>query len=215
LQSVSIWYNRGMNRNYLLALIVLVGIVVIFSQQNRDTREAPNDIMRESHMEDFNLSISSPAFREGEAIPSVYTCDGENISPPLSISGVPKEAQSLVLIVDDPDIPEVVKKARLIDKFDHWVLFNIKAEIKEIEEDYKGDGVGGMNSTKDIGYVGPCPPTEHEPTEHRYVFQLYALDIELDLEEGSTESDVRTAMKGHILGKAELVGLYDRSKKND
>jgi Raf kinase inhibitor-like YbhB/YbcL family protein len=170
------------------------------------------DIIEEQTMEE--LTLNSSAFNEGETIPSRYTCDGEDISPPLSISNAPENTKSFVLIVDDPDIPEVVKKARLIEKFDHWIVFNIPAETIELEENYKGAGVRGMNTVQSLKYLGPCPPSEHEPTEHRYVFQLYALDTELELKEGSSESDVRNAMKGHMITKTELIGVYDRSKKD-
>lgn len=199
-----------MSNKYLLAGVVLVGIIAIFFYQNQDTALTQDDIIEEQDMEDFSLAISSSAFGEGEAIPSIYTCDGENINPPLSIKNVPANAKSLALIMDDPDIPEVVKKSRLIEKFDHWILFNLPPETTEIEENYTEAGVSGKNSAQSIGYVGACPPKEYEPTEHRYVFQLYALDTILELEEGATEGDVRNAMKGHILEKVELIGLYER-----
>ena len=157
------------------------------------------------------LTLTSVAFEHGSTIPTEYTCDGKEINPPLSISNIPKEAESLVLIVDDPDIPEPVKKARLIDKFDHLVLYNIPTEETEIASPYQGAGIFGRNSAGSLSYVGPCPPKEHEPTEHRYVFQVYALDTDIKLPEGATESDVRQAMKGHILAKAELIGLYERT----
>jgi Raf kinase inhibitor-like YbhB/YbcL family protein len=158
------------------------------------------------------LTLTSSAFDHGSTIPKEYTCDGEEVNPPLSIGNIPKEAKSLVLIVDDPDIPEPVKKARLIEKYDHWILYNLPPSVAEIESPYKGEALMGINSAGSQSYAGPCPPKDFEPTLHRYVFQLYALDEELELSEGASESEVRKAMKGHILAKAELIGIYDRTK---
>lgn len=157
------------------------------------------------------MTLTSSAFAPGDSIPSKYTCDGESINPPLRFGSIPKDAVSLALIVDDPDIPDVVKTSRGIDKFDHWVIFNLPATLEELPENFSGEGVVGANSAGDAAYTGPCPPPDYEPTQHRYVFQLYALDTELPLKEGATEQDVRNAMKGHILGKAELIGVYDRA----
>ena len=201
-----------MRYKYIIIGVILLGLIAIFFQQNTNIEKVPDDIIEENIMDDLNLT--STAFSEGESIPSVFTCDGENKNPPLSVEGVPEDAKSLVLIMDDPDIPEVFKKARLIEKFDHWVLFNLPIETKEIAENYK-EGTVGVNSAGSLGYTGPCPPTEYEPTEHRYVFQLYALDVTLELEEGAKESDVRSAMKGHILSNSELIVLYDRKTSNN
>lgn len=159
-----------------------------------------------------DMTLHSDAFEPNTTIPKRYTCDGENSNPPLQIHNVPENTKSLVLIVDDPDIPEAVKKARLIEKFDHWVVCNISPNTTEIPEEAEGFGVFGKNSAGENAYTGPCPPTEFEPTEHRYVFQVYALDIMLGLDSSAVETDVRNAMKGHIITKAELVGLYDRTK---
>ena len=186
-----------------IVLILIIG--TFFILQGEDDIIEPTDLMAE-------LRLTSSAFEADESIPSVYTCDGDNISPPLEISGVSADAQSLVLIMDDPDIPDVVKTSRGIEKFDHWVLFNLPTLTTGLARNYSGEGVHGVNSTGEAKYTGPCPPTEYEPTEHRYIFQLYELDTELDLTSGATEEEVRNAMKGHILQKAELIGLYDRSK---
>lgn len=159
-----------------------------------------------------DMTLLSLAFEPNTPIPKKYTCDGENTNPPLLIRNVPENTKSLVLIVDDPDIPGAVKKARLIEKFDHWVVFNIPPDTTEIPESAEGFGVFGKNSAGDNAYTGPCPPVEFEPTEHRYVFQVYALDVQLDLDANVVETDVRDAMKGHIITKAELIGLYDRTK---
>ena len=157
-------------------------------------------------IENMDFILSSPAFKEGETIPVKYTCDGENINPPLYIEGVPPEARSLALIVEDPDVPKAVRDSQM---FDHWLLFNISPTVTEIPE---GENLGilGANTAGNAAYTGPCPPPQFEPKEHRYVFQLYALDQELDVREGAGKEVIKTAMKGHIIAKAELVGKYSR-----
>ena len=185
-----------------IVFILIIGAFFIL-QGEGDIIESTN-IMAE-------LSLTSPAFGVGESIPTVYTCDGDNTSPPLEISGVSDNAKSLVLIMDDPDIPEVVKTSHGIEKFDHWVLFNLPTNTIALAPNYSGEGVLGVNSNGEAKYTGPCPPTEYEPTKHRYIFQLYELDTKLDLTPKATQEEVRNAMKGHILQKVELMGLYDRN----
>lgn len=151
------------------------------------------------------LTIQSSAFSNNNLIPSRYTCDDENINPDLILSGIPKECKSLVLIVDDPDIPTSVKEARGIEVFDHLVLFNIPPETQLIPE--KGlVGTLGKNSRGDNAYCGPCPPDK----EHRYFFKLYALNSILNLTEGATRSEVELAMKGSVIESTELIGRYER-----
>lgn len=156
------------------------------------------------------MKLTSSAFVHNQKIPSKYTCDGENINPPLIISNVPAAVQSLVLIMDDPDIPAEVKASRGISVFDHWVVFNIDPAITKISENDL-PGTAGANSRGENKYTGPCPPSQYEPKEHRYFFKLYALDQKLDLPEGSTKADVEKAMERHILAQAELIGRYERS----
>lgn len=158
------------------------------------------------------LRITSTRFEENALIPAVYTCDGENISPALSISGVPESAESLVLIMDDPDIPEVAKRAIGADVFDHWVVFNMPppqaGERIEIPDGAIPPGVQGSNTRATASYTGPCPPDR----EHRYFFKLFALDQMLAISEGATRTGVEQAMEGHILESAELIARYDRKK---
>ena len=144
-----------------------------------------------------DLSIKSPAFESGKLIPKKYTCDGQDINPPLTIEGTPKEAKTLVLIVDDPDAPS--------GTFDHWIVWNIPASTSKIGENTV-PGTEGMNGARQMGYMGPCPPSG----THRYFFKVYALDTELSLGVGSKKKDVEKAMQGHILAKGELMGLYSR-----
>lgn len=145
------------------------------------------------------MKISSPAFEANQIIPSKYTCDGENISPPLQITDIPANAKSLVLITDDPDAPA--------GTWTHWTVWNILPETKEIGENSAPIGaVEGVTSFGSKGYGGPCPPSG----THRYFFKLYALDKILDLPPSAKDSDIEKAMAGHILDKAEVVGLYKR-----
>jgi Raf kinase inhibitor-like YbhB/YbcL family protein len=144
------------------------------------------------------LTVSSPAFENNNLIPSKYTCDGDNVNPPLIIEGIPEKTKSLVLIVDDPDAP--------MGTWDHWVVWNISPTNK-IEENTV-PGTEGINDSRKHSYGGPCPPSG----THRYFFKIYALDTKLDLNSNSRKKDVEKAMQSHILAKGELVGLYHRSK---
>lgn len=152
------------------------------------------------------MEISSPAFKEYGSIPEKFTCDADNINPALDFVGIPEDAQSLVLIMDDPDIPASVKASRGIEVFDHWVVFNIPVSTKAVLQGSEPDGVKGTNSAGELGYIGPCPPDK----EHRYFFKIYALDIKLDLPEGSTKAEVEAAMQGHVMTKGELIGRYNK-----
>ena len=145
------------------------------------------------------MKIESTAFGHEGKIPSQYTCDGENIPPPLSFSAVPSQTRSLVLVVDDPDAPS--------GTWVHWILWNISPRIKSIGEGNIPQGVAeGTTSFGATGYGGPCPPDG----EHRYFFKLYALDIEIELPKETTKEKLEEAMLGHVLDKAELIGHYSR-----
>jgi Raf kinase inhibitor-like YbhB/YbcL family protein len=144
-----------------------------------------------------DLLIKSPAFEQGKLIPKKYTCDGQDVNPPLTIEGVPKEAKTLVLAVDDPDAPS--------GTWDHWIVWNIPASTGKIAEN-SVPGKEGRNSFGKQGYGGPCPPGG----THRYFFKVYAIDTELNLGSGSRKKDAEKAMQGHILAKGELMGLYRR-----
>lgn len=145
------------------------------------------------------MTISSPAFRENTRIPSKYTCDGENISPPLSIGSVPEGTKSLVLINDDPDAP--------VGLWVHWLLWNVDPGTTEIAQNSVPTGASeGTTSWGRTGYGGPCPPSG----EHRYFFKLYALDTRLELPPSTDKKRLEAAMEGHVLDSAELIGLYSR-----
>lgn len=145
------------------------------------------------------LTLTSTAFENGEAIPRRYSCDGDDVSPPLAWSGQPAETQSLVLVVDDPDAPG--------GTFTHWLAWEIDPTAGGLAE---GDAapMEGRNDFKSEGYGGPCPPPGHGP--HRYSFRLYALDAALDLSGGASKEELERALGDHVLATAELVGTYER-----
>lgn len=144
------------------------------------------------------MEIKSPAFEHGQPIPKKYTCDGEDVSPPLTFSGVPNDAKSLALVVDDPDAP--------LGVFDHWIVWNLDPDLKELPENASVEKQG-KNDFGESKYRGPCPPPG---PAHRYRFKVYALDAMLDLPEGARKKELEKAMEGHILAKGELIGTYSR-----
>lgn len=155
---------------------------------------------------DMGVKVSS-VFEDGGFIPSKYTCEGQDISPPLKLEGISGDAKSIAIIVDDPDAP--------IGTFVHWVAWNIPP-VEEIPEGIPKSGnissplkmIQGRNDFGRIGYNGPCPPRGHGI--HHYHFKIYVLDTELNLRAGASKRDLERAMKGHILQKGEIVGLYER-----
>ncbi|MCD6010974.1 MAG: Phospholipid-binding protein [Flavipsychrobacter sp.] len=145
------------------------------------------------------ITITSSAFRHNLPIPTKYSCEGENINPPLDISGIPEGTQSVALIMHDPDAP-------MKGGFTHWVMWNIKPNA-HISEKYNGAEMG-MNSARKIGYIGMCPPTG----THHYHFTVYALDTKLSLTAQTDKAGLEEAMKGHILAESTLTGLYKKTK---
>lgn len=145
------------------------------------------------------MRISSPAFEHNTSIPKKFTCQGQDVNPELLIEGAPLSTKSLALIMDDPDAP--------MGTWVHWVVYNIKP-ASQIEEN-SIPGKECMNNFRKESYGGPCPPTG----THRYFFKIYALDTELNLPQGATKGALEQAMKGHILDKAELIGLYQKENK--
>ncbi len=190
--------------------VALVVIVVAFLFLRYALRDGSyiRQTQRENNAEDLKVTslaetsrmkLSSIAFDHNQNIPKKYTCDGENINPPLTVSDVPDAAKSLVLIVDDPDAPGKT--------WVHWVLYNIDPSVTEIgENSVAKSAIQGMTDFGTASYGGPCPPSG----THRYFFRLYALDTMLDLSERAGKKEVEDAMQGHILDSAELIGLYGR-----
>jgi len=187
-----------------LGILVILGVAVV----NHDFTK-PSDNEKTSAMATSTrstLALTSTAFSPNTSIPSQYTCDGAQTSPPLSIAGAPQGTQSYALIVEDPDVPKQLMPAGV---FVHWVLFNIPASITEITEGAQV-GTPGANGAGKNAYTGPCPPAQYEPSEHRYIFSLYALDRSLSLKAGASKDDVVKAMQGHILGQTQLIGKYKK-----
>jgi Raf kinase inhibitor-like YbhB/YbcL family protein len=189
-----------------LGMIVLFGAAYAVTKQ----AEAPSHgTISTKSTASMAFTLSSSAFKNSEAIPSMFTCDGINTSPELRIDGAPQNTASFALIVEDPDIPEAIQQNMGIDVFDHYVLYDIPADTTMIPEGNTTVGTVGKN-TRSEGYVGPCPPKEYEPNEHRYVFQLYALDTVLGLPAGATKAELKAAMEGHIIESSFLLGRYKR-----
>lgn len=149
------------------------------------------------------MKLTSSAFENEGKIPVKYTCDGENINPPLEITDVPPEAKSLVLIMDDPDVPTHIREEGM---WDHWIVFNIPPDTREIKEGREPEGVAGLGTSGDAKYFGPCPPDR----EHRYFFRLYALDNKLDLPEKTDKVTVEKEMTKHVIDKAYIMARYER-----
>ena len=147
------------------------------------------------------LMVSSPAFKANESIPVKYTCEGSSINPPLEIGNLPKEAKSLVLIMDDPDAPK--------GTFDHWIMWNIPVQAKIDENSVPGkEGKNGVNQNK---YIGPCPPSG----VHHYHFRVYAMDGMLELPIETDKKALIKAMEGHTIAAGELIGLYEKKTKSN
>lgn len=145
------------------------------------------------------MKITSPVFEHNQKIPAKYSCDSQGVNPPLVFLDIPKNAKSLALIVDDPDAT--------VGTFGHWVVYNIDPQVLEASENsVPRGGIEGNSSLGKPGWVAPCPPAG----THRYFFKLYALDIILNLSGNTSKSDLEKAMEGHIIEKAELIGLYQR-----
>ncbi len=150
----------------------------------------------------MDIQVSSKSFLNNQTIPSRYTCDGENISPPLVWSEVPDKTRSIAIICDDPDAPS--------GDWVHWLIYNIDPNINELPENIPlkriidGNTRQGINDFGKTGYGGPCPPSGN----HRYFFRLFALDTVLDLKENAKKKDLLNAMKNHVVAEGELIGLY-------
>ncbi len=159
----------------------------------------------------MTFNLSSPAFAPNGSIPTKYTCEGADISPPLEWSGAPANTKSFALIVEDPDAPDPAKPTRVVS---HWVAYNIPASATKLAENASKAGMPpgsaqGSNERGDQAYMGPCPPIGR----HRYFFKLFALDTELKGLKNPKKADLEKAIQGHIVGTAELIGNYQKSKK--
>ncbi len=183
----------------------LLLLVVLFSTKSLlplSSKHKEPTLLKEGGM---TIAILSPDFKEGERIPTKYTCEGQDVSPPLTWSQIPPEAKTLALIVDDPDAP--------IGVFTHWVIFNLPPDSQGLpeavatEKQLSSGALQGKNDFGKIGYGGPCPPPG---SPHRYQFTLYALDGRLDLAAGVAKKQVLEAIKGHVVAQGQLTGIYQR-----
>lgn len=192
----------------VIALGLLVGGCVGEQEEPSASRQEGEMALEETSAEPVTgFELESPAFGPGGMIPAVYTCDGDNVSPPLAWGDPPEGTQSFALVMDDPDAAEVAGKVWV-----HWLLYNLPADARSLPEGAGRDialypnARAGKGDSGD-GYGGPCPP---EGRLHHYHFKLFALDADLSLEGGLRKAGLLTAIDGHVLAKAELVGQYSR-----
>jgi len=198
-------------KNMLVSLLIgIVAVVALGCAENgrtpspTPTLSLPAVIATEGSRHEA-ISLVSTAFADGESIPVKYTCDGDNVSPPLQWGNLPEGTQSLALIVDDPDAPS--------GEFVHWVLYDLPPTLRGLPEGVSTDerpsqgGTNGKNGANVSGYTGPCPPSG----AHRYFFRLYALDYRLDASPGLSKSQLLQGMEGDVLAQGELMGTYSRS----
>lgn len=182
-----------MKKNAIIIITVIIALAIVLSIFVFINNKPKTTIIEDNFPN--KMKITS-VFGNNGKIPSKYTADGDDINPPLEISEIPENAESLVLIIDDPDAP--------VGTWDHWIVFNIPSTTT-IQED-SIPGIQGKNSWGRTNYGGPSPPSG----THRYFFKLYALDTQLNLPEGATKNQVLGAMQNHILDQAQLIGLYSR-----
>jgi Raf kinase inhibitor-like YbhB/YbcL family protein len=184
-------------------LAVLAGVALTLTTVACSGGREESTLAQESIQ--MSIQVNSSAFAEGDEIPVKYTCDGDDMSPPLAWTGVPDGTESVALVSDDPDAPG--------GTWVHWVYYSIPAGVTEIPErvptaNVLPDGARqGRNDFGKIGYGGPCPPPG---SPHRYYFTLYALDVEPELESGATKADLLAAIDGHVLAEGRLMGTYKR-----
>jgi Raf kinase inhibitor-like YbhB/YbcL family protein len=193
-----------------LILVILLALIAVGCAPNPEPTEMIEPDPQEEPSEDIvdpqdseegkpiAMALTSPAFNDGEPIPTRFSCDGDDTSPELDWFGTPEGTVSLALIMDDPDAP--------VGTWVHWVLYNLPMDLSGLREGMTGVGLDGTNSWDRGGYGGPCPPSG----THRYFFKLYALDTDLALDPGVNKATLEEAMEGHILGQAELMGTYSR-----
>ena len=180
----------------IIGIIIVLGILLFVlspkKQKAEERRNVPEHIL--------SMTITSPSFKNNEMIPKQFTCDGNNANPELDIADVPQNAKSLALIMHDPDAP-------MTGGFTHWVVWNIGPKTTDIKQESVPPGASEGINSRNAGYTGPCPPSG----THRYFFKLYALDTMLALSASTTKDDLESAMQGHTLAEAELIGLYSRN----
>jgi hypothetical protein len=184
-----------------VCLIVLVALMALNCNQNIKVEEASKEVAEKTKVK--AIQISSPAFADGAAIPKKYTCEGEDVSPPLKWGPTPEGTKSFALISEDPDAPS--------GTWVHWVIYDIPGEVNELSENIAKSEVvlngvkQGLNDFEKIGYGGPCPPAGKT---HRYFFKIYALDSYVNLKSGARKEQLIKAIQSHILAEGQLIGTY-------
>ncbi len=191
--------ERSGTPNYHAVTLFLLGFIILTATSWLHAEET------------MSLTLRSEAFAHGNEIPSKHTCEAEDLSPPLRWEGVPDNAESLVLIVDDPDAPDP-KAPKTV--WVHWVLYNLPADTEGLSEGITHSNLPsgtkeGLNDWIRTGYGGPCPPIGR----HRYFFKLYALDTLLEFKDYPTKAEAEAAMKGHVIESCELIGTYKKAKR--
>lgn len=193
-------------KRILLTILIILSIAILYvafiftSSNNSNNMKQNNEIKLTDELKNNDkLKLTSDVFLNNQIIPKEYSCDGKNINPPLNISNVPKGTNSLALIVHDPDA--------VSGDWVHWLVWNIPKDTLNIDiNSVPTNSIQGLNGSQKNKYFGPCPPQG----THRYFFELYALDIVLELDKSNHRNDLENAMKGHILDQTELIGLYSR-----
>lgn len=184
-----------------VCLIVLLSLMALNCNQNIKVEEASKEVAEKPEVK--SIQISSPAFANGATIPKKYTCEGEDVSPPLNWGPAPEGTKSFALISEDPDAPS--------GTWVHWVIYDIPAEVNEFSENIAksevvSNGVKqGLNDFEKIGYGGPCPPAGKA---HRYFFKIYALDSYINLKSGARKEELIKAIQNHVLAEGQLIGTY-------
>jgi len=190
--------RQGYSVRQMASLLVILCLLAMSTVDCNSGEQLPEEA-------EMALPVLSPAFQDGARIPAKYTCQGQDVSPPLTWGEPLEGTQSFALIMDDPDAPGGV--------FTHWVLFNVPSDCRELpegvpaQEQLTSGGLQGKNDFRRIGYSGPCPPPGRP---HRYRFTLYALDQPVDLKAGVSKKQVLDAMQGHILAQGQLTSTYQR-----
>lgn len=206
--------NMKLGERVILLIVIATGVIILSGCQ----KETPRDL---TNVKSISMKIASPAFENNGNIPAKFTCDGENVNPPLAFSEVPPDAKSLAVIVDDPDAPA--------GDWAHWTVWNIDPKTNAINENsVPENATEGITDFGNAGYGGPCPPRVDSPRfgeageafprveagppsgTHRYQFKAYALGVTLNLDSSAKKKDIESAMEAHILDRAMLTGLYRR-----
>ncbi len=206
---------RLINHNHIFIFFfffILAAVSCDNNQQKSHTPQTANsDSVKQTQQSDSisTMPLSSPAFKDGASIPHKFSCSGKDISPPLRWTKVPSKAQSLALIVEDPDAPNLI--------WDHWILFNLPANINQLNAHITPENIKykkakhGKNNFDQLKYGGPCPPKGDGP--HTYYFKLYALDTMLSLDAGVQKKQLLQAMENHIVAQGQLKGTFERSSE--